>query len=53
MPPPASELLVEREGGVALLTLHRPEAMNALSLGLRRALARAFREVAEDPGSER
>lgn len=44
-----SVLLVEREGGVATLTLNRPEAMNALSRALRHALAAAFREVAEDP----
>lgn len=49
-PPPAtSELRVEREEGVALVTLDRPEAMNALSRGLRGALAGAFRALAEDP----
>jgi enoyl-CoA hydratase len=41
-------LLVERDDGVALVTLNRPEAMNALSTALRGALARAFRELAED-----
>lgn len=41
-------LLVEREDGVALLTLNRPHAMNALSRALREALARAFHEIAED-----
>ena len=46
----APVLLVEKEEGVALLTLNRPSAMNALSIGLRRALAGAFREIAEDPG---
>ena len=34
-----SLLIEEREGGVALLTLNRPDAMNALSAGLRDALA--------------
>ena len=51
MPATTSEapvLLVEKEAGVALVRLNRAEAMNALSLALRRALARAFREIAED-----
>lgn len=43
-------LLVEKEDGIATLTLNRPHAMNALSLGLRRALAREFRALAEEPG---
>jgi len=41
-------LLVEREQGVATLTLNRPEAMNALSLELRRAIAEAFGAIARD-----
>jgi enoyl-CoA hydratase/carnithine racemase len=41
-------LEVEREGAVALLTLNRPQAMNALSRALRGALADAFRALAED-----
>jgi len=52
MPEPSSAapvLLVERQDGVALLTLNRPEAMNALSSELRSALARAFRELHDDP----
>ena len=52
MPDPQSAapvLLVEREDGVALLTLNRPAAMNALSTELRNALARAFREIEQDP----
>ena len=39
---------VEREEGVALVTLNRPEAMNALSRGLRAQLAQVMREVDED-----
>ena len=35
-------ILVERHGPVALVTLNRPEAMNALSRGLRAALAEAM-----------
>ncbi|HZR81031.1 MAG TPA: enoyl-CoA hydratase [Candidatus Binatia bacterium] len=39
-------LKVERSEGIATLTLNRPQAMNALSGELRRALVTAFREVA-------
>ncbi len=42
-------LSVEREGGLVLLTLNRPDAMNALSRELRTALAEAFDGLAEDP----
>lgn len=41
-------LLEERVGAVAVLTLNRPQAMNALSAELRRALAAAFRRLAAD-----
>lgn len=41
-------LLVEREAGIALLTLNRPAAMNALSRALRRELAARFRALADD-----
>ncbi len=36
--------------GVGTLTLHRPEARNALSLGLIRAMAEGLRELASQPG---
>lgn len=36
---------VERDGAVAVVTLNRPEAMNALSRGLRAQLAQAMREL--------
>lgn len=44
-----TELRVEREDGIALVTLDRPSAMNALSRTLRRALAETFRALGEDP----
>ncbi len=43
-----SVLGVEREDGIATVTLTRPEAMNALSAELRAALTSAFRELAVD-----
>ncbi len=45
----ASVLLVEKDDAVATITLNRPEAMNALSLDLRLAFAKAFRDIQADP----
>jgi len=42
-------LLEERAGGVLRLTLNRPEARNALSIGLMTALLEAFGRAAADP----
>lgn len=42
------ELLVEKADGVAVLTLHRPTAMNALSRSLRRAIVAAMADVERD-----
>jgi enoyl-CoA hydratase len=44
-----AHLLVTRDGAVATLTLHRPEALNALSADVLRELARAVRDVRRDP----
>jgi enoyl-CoA hydratase len=41
-------LLVEKNAGIACLTLNRPQAMNALSHELRQAVTQAFRELALD-----
>jgi enoyl-CoA hydratase len=41
-------LLVERDGDLVTLTLNRPQAMNALSIELRRAIATAFQGLAAD-----
>jgi len=43
-----SDLLVERHDEHALLTLHRPEKRNALSVGLRDAISDALDELAHD-----
>ena len=44
----AGVLSIERRGGVALVTLHRPEKRNALSIELRVELADAFGRVSDD-----
>jgi len=43
-------LKLERAAGVATLTLHRPDAYNALDLALGRELFQASIELDEDPG---
>lgn len=40
---------VERRGPIAIVTLNRPEAMNALSKGLRKALHEAMVHLDQDP----
>ncbi|MCC6710255.1 MAG: enoyl-CoA hydratase [Gammaproteobacteria bacterium] len=45
----ASPLLIERDDGLAIVTLNRPQAMNALTVALRRALAQTFAELEAEP----
>ena len=47
-PAGAAEVLYERRGRVALVTLHRPDALNALSVEMGPALADAFQRAAQD-----
>ncbi len=42
-------ILVEKSGGVALVTLNRPGALNALSRELRAAIAETFEALEADP----
>ena len=42
-------LLIDKSDGVAVVTMNRPEAMNAMSVGLRAALFDAFVELNADP----
>lgn len=42
-------IIVERDGAVALVTLNRPDALNALSHALRKAIVSVFRELKDDP----
>ena len=45
----ADDVLLEKEGHIALITLNRPRALNAMSSSLMRALDRALDNVAADP----
>jgi len=44
-----SEVLLEKTGAVACITLNRPEAMNAINAAMREALPRCLREAEVDP----
>ncbi len=52
MSDPKDLVLVERDGGITLVTLNRPEALNALSAALRNRLAEVFAELAADTSTE-
>jgi enoyl-CoA hydratase/carnithine racemase len=41
-----SEVLVERRGRVAIVTLNRPESLNGFTTGLRNALRKELQAVA-------
>ncbi|MDX1576411.1 MAG: enoyl-CoA hydratase/isomerase family protein, partial [Kiloniellales bacterium] len=43
------EILFERRGALAVATLNRPDALNALTLGMIRQLAPRLRDWADDP----
>jgi 2-(1,2-epoxy-1,2-dihydrophenyl)acetyl-CoA isomerase len=43
-----SDVLVERRGPVAIITLNRPESLNGFNAGLRTALKKALQDVAAD-----
>jgi enoyl-CoA hydratase len=47
--PFAPEVLVEEHGPVCLVTLNRPDALNASNPALHRAMARLWRHLAEQP----
>ncbi len=42
-------VLVEREGGVAIITLNRPERLNAFDVAMHTGLAAALDEIERDP----
>lgn len=47
--PAPAQLLVDTDGGVTTLTLNRPEALNALTAGLRGELLAALKAAGRDP----
>ena len=47
--PFAPDVLIEERGPIALVTLNRPEALNASNPALHRAMARLWRHLAEQP----
>ena len=47
------EVLVERRGSAGFLTLNRPKALNALNLGMVRAIAAALDDWERDPAITR
>lgn len=49
----ASEILFERRGTAGLVTLNRPQALNAVTLGMVRAFTRQLHQWADDPAITR
>ena len=47
------EILFERRGAAGLVTLNRPQALNAVTLGMVRALAQQLAEWESDPAVTR
>ena len=47
---PAEHVRAARQGQAGLITLNRPKALNAMSLGMVRALKTALEAFAQDPG---
>ena len=50
---PQPEILFERKGAAGLVTLNRPQALNAVTLGMVRALTRQLQEWRDDPSVTR
>jgi enoyl-CoA hydratase len=48
-----SEILVDRRGAAGLVTLNRPQALNAVTLGMVHALTRQLQEWRDDPSITR
>jgi len=47
--PTTDELLIDRQDGILVLTFNRPEAKNAMTLALSKAMAQALDELDADP----
>ena len=50
---PTPEILFERKGAAGLVTLNRPQALNAVTLGMVRALMQQLQEWRDDPAVTR
>jgi enoyl-CoA hydratase len=45
----SNEIIIEKRGAVAWVTINRPEVRNALNLDVTRRLARSFHDLSKDP----